>query len=139
MSSQNFRLKCRNTKCGYEGLRRYSKIEFDELQYSGSGGISCFQCGFPKMAVMRSMQTVKDGFIPGFQRNIRKVCHTYSQYKEELKKMGLIELGYEDLPESEDGKTNYWTDDVLKNVVDSGVYLSGREAQALKEGKIDSM
>lgn len=138
--AQNFRLKCRNTKCGFEAIRRYNVEEFDKLQYGGAvKGISCFNCGFPKMAVMRSMQKVKDGFVPGFQRSIGKHCETYSEYKAHLKKMGLVEIGYEELPEQEDEKINYWTDEVLKKVHDSGVYISGREAQALSEGKIQEL
>lgn len=91
------------------------------------------------MAVMRSLQTVKDGFVPGYQRNIAKHCETYSEYKAHLKRMGLVELGYEDLPEQEETHINYWSDDILKKVYDSGVYISGREAEALAAGRIQHM
>lgn len=139
MSAQNFRFKCR--KCGYEGLRRYNVEEFDRLQYGGDQkGISCFTCGFPKMVVMRSMKQVRDGFVPGFQRSIRKHCATYGEYKTHLKRMGLVELGYEDIEfDGEDKKIDYWDDSILKKVADMGVYISGREADALKQGKIDSI
>ena len=128
-----FRLKCQ--KCGKEFHRFWKIEEFDRLQYKESGqGIGCFDCGAPRMAVIRSNQTVKDGFQPGFQRSIRKHCNTYAEYKAWLKRLGLIEVGYEDIPEREPGKTQYWTEDTLKMVYNQyGVKFSDREAEALKE------
>lgn len=139
-NAQNFRLKCRNPKCGHEFLRRWSIEEFDKLQYGGATkGIPCFDCGFSKMLVMRSKRQIHDGFQPGFQRNIRKYCSTYAEYKQHLKDMGLVELGYEDLPEQKEERINYWDDAMLKKINDMGIYISGREAKALAEGKIDQM
>lgn len=136
MSGQNYRFKCRNPRCKYECLKRYSKQEFDELQYGGDRpGVRCFQCSFPAMAVIKSNQQIKDGFVPGFQRSIRKYCNTYSEYKYHLKQMGLVEMGYEDIEEDKDGNiVKYWTDDMLKKVYDHGFKFSDREADALKKG-----
>ena len=133
----SYRLKCRNPKCGAEFLRHYPKMEFENLQYGGGGsGIGCFQCGFPKMFVLKSGRVADDGFKPGFQRNIRKYCQTYEEYKAHLKAMGLVEIGYEELPKAKEYRTNYWTDDILKKLYDMSPKedkLSDREAEHMKE------
>ena len=128
-----FRLKCRNPKCGNE-YHRYMRIEeFDQLQYSRSG-FPCESCSFPKMAVIKSNRLVKDGFKPGFQRNIRKHCNTYAEYKQHIKDMGLIELGNEEikLDDNDNPPANYWDDELLKSAHDNGFKLSGREIAHLK-------
>jgi hypothetical protein len=135
--AQNFRFKCRKPGCGYEHLKRYNVDEFEKLQYPN--GIPCEKCGFPKTVVMRSKQTAKDGFKPGFQASINKYCYSYKEYQQELKKRGLIEMGYEDIPDYQDGVTNYWTDDVIKNMWDNGVHLSGREIEMLKAGRVQEL
>lgn len=127
-----FRFKCK--KCHTEFHRHYSQDEFDKNQYSG--GFGCFECGFPKMAVMKSNQRVKDGFQPGFQRNIGKYCSTYSEYKAHLKAMGLIEIGYEELPHDENGNvTNYWDDPAIKKKLAS-MGFSDREIDAASSREI---
>lgn len=131
---QNFRFKCR--KCGQEFLRRKSLEEFEKAQYSENGH-SCESCGYPKMAVIRSNQMVKDGFKPGLQRNIMKVCNTYAEYKAQLKKMGLIEMGYEDFPEQE-YKSKYWSPKMLKKLYDMGGF-GDNELNAIGSGKIQGL
>ena len=133
---QGYRLKCRNQKCGGEFHRYYGSAEFDRLQYGTVPGIGCFQCGFSKMLVMKSSALVKDGFQPGFQRNIRKHCATYSEYKAHLKNLGLVELGYEDIPEFKGIKTQYFDDAMMRKIHKKhNISLSGREADHL-QGKI---
>lgn len=114
-----------------------SVADFDQTQYSIHGH-QCFSCGYPKMAVIRSNVMVKDSFVPGFQRNIRKHCATYAEYKQHLKNMGLIEIGYEDLPETED-KTKYWTPELLKKLYDMGLGFGDCELDAIEAGKIDGL
>lgn len=134
---QGYRLKCRNSKCGAEFHRAYKSEEFDRLQYSSDGsGISCFNCGFPRMVVMKSNKTVDDGFKPGFQRNIRKHCSTYAEYKAHLKNMGLIEIGYDDLPPQKETLTNYFDDDMMRKLYSRyGISLDSRKVDHL-QGKI---
>jgi hypothetical protein len=112
--------------------------EFDKVQYTT--GHSCYNCGYPKMGVVRSKQTVKDGFVPGYQKNIRKHCWTYKGYQDELKKMGLVELGYEDVQETDGKGIKYWTPDMLKKLYDitKGKY-SDRELDAIGDGKIEGL
>lgn len=132
---ENYRFKCR--KCNEEFLRRLSQEDFDKTQY-GINGHQCFSCGYPKMAVIRSKVMMKDSFVPGWQSNIRKHCATYSEYKHHLKSMGLVEIGYEDLPETED-KTKYWTPELLKKLHDMGIGFGDRELDAIGDGKIDGL
>jgi len=133
--SKSYRFHCRNPKCRGEFHRYFNTEEFEKQQYSSSGWC-CFNCGYPKMAVIKSNKSVNDGFAPGYQRSIGKYCATKAEYNAHLKNMGLIELGYEDLPKNEH-KTTYWTDDILKKVYDYGVQISDREAEALKKGILD--
>ena len=132
----SYRFHCKNARCGSEFLRYYPVEEFEAQQY-GSGW-ACFNCGFPRMAVIKSNKAAKDSFAPGFQRNIRKHCSTYSQYKQELKNMGLIEIGYEELPpEDEDtGFQDYWTEDILRDIYDDGISLDGELVKGLQSGKV---
>lgn len=128
-----YRMKCR--KCEREYHRHYSVEEFEKNQYGTANGWGCFDCGYPKMIVMKSNKRVKDGFQPGFQKSIREYCSTYGEYKQKLKERGLIELGYEELPEREEKRESYWTPDVLKRLYNEfGVKFSDREAEELENG-----
>lgn len=132
--SKSYRLKCRNEKCGREFHRYWSKEEFDKLQYGAQPGIGCFECGYPKMAVTRSNKSVDDKFRPGWQPNIRKHCATYAEYKAWIKKMGLIEVGNEQIPEDKYEATQYFDENAIKSIVqaqDPSDQLSGREIDYL--------
>lgn len=117
-----------------------SDREFNQGQ-SSENGHGCWKCGYPKMAVIRSNRTVKDNFQPGWQPNLAKHIGTYSEYKAELKKRGLIEFGYEDIEERHQDhyEQNYFDDAMLKKIYDNGLKLSGREIEAIKSGKLDEM
>lgn len=129
--AQGYRLTCRNPKCSHDFHRGYRQKEFEELQYPN--GIACFDCGFPRMIIMKSHRKLKDTFVPGFQRNIMKHCETYQEYKAHLGRMGLIELGYEDLPDGGPHRAPYWNDVSLRKLHEKhGVKLSGREAEHFK-------
>ena len=138
MKVQNYRFHCRNQKCGAEFLRRYRVDEFEKNQYHTENGWGCFNCGYPRMAVMKSEREVKDGFQPGYYRCVMKYCRTYTELKEARKAKGLVEIGYDEIkdPESENEAISYWSDDILKKVYEHGVKLSGLEAEALKTGEL---
>lgn len=132
----SYRMKCRNAKCGGEFLRYYPVEEFEKGQYS-SCGWACFNCGFPKMAVIKSKKSADDRFKPGWQKNIGKYCATEKEYKQLLKDMKLVEIGYEELPEpEEDGTQKYWTDDIIKKIHDTVGGLDGELVRAMKKGEI---
>lgn len=136
-STKNYRFHCKNQKCGASFHRHFSVEEFETQQY-GSGW-ACFKCGYPRMAVMKSNKSVKDSFIAGYQRNIGKYCSTYTQYKTELRKMGLIEIGYDEIktqPEDENFK-DYWDDEMLKEIYEDGISLDGELIRGLQNGSIN--
>ena len=133
---QNYNFKCR--KCSHEFLRRFSDKDFNDQQ-SSINGFSCYDCGFPKMAVIKTNIKIRDSFKAGWQPNIRKFCNTYAEYKAQLKLMGLVEIGYEDLPEEKEYKTKYWTPELLKKLNDAGIGFSGNELDAIGDGKIDGL
>lgn len=135
MKFRNYKICCRNPKCGYETTKRYSVEEFERLQYPT--GISCFLCGYPKAVVIHTNRMARDGFKPGFQRNIMKHCATYAEYKAWLKRMGLVELGYEEIPDFKpDERLNIWDREMIKLLESKGLKLSDREIKALQEGKL---
>lgn len=135
---KSYRFKCRNDKCGHEFHRYFPLEEFEKTQYTT--GFGCFDCGYPKMAVIKSSKRVKDGFQPGWQPNIRKHCETYSEYKAHLKQMGLIEFGYEEIEkyhcQNLAKQKPVWDDETLKIVYDKGIKVTDNEAYALKKGII---
>ena len=87
---------------------------------------------------MLSNRDVKNTFVPGYQKSINVWCDSYSQYKKELKKRGLIEIGYEDLPEKEDNSSYRWDDESIKKMVQNGSLdaLDGQLISDMKEGKL---
>jgi DNA-directed RNA polymerase subunit RPC12/RpoP len=131
---QNFRFRCQ--KCRHEFLRRMNVEDFDKQQYTT--GFSCFDCGFPKMIVGRTMAKVQDGFKAGWQSNIRAYCDTYSQYKAILKERGLEEIGNEEFKKTE-YKTQYFDKDMMEKLVKQGVSFTGQEIEALENGKMQHL
>lgn len=85
------------------------------------------------MIIVRSNKVVKDGFQPGFQRNIRKYCSTYAEYKAHLKEMGLIEIGYEEIPEKKEGEP-FFNEKVRKLLGEKyGIELQDDEVKELNK------
>lgn len=78
----------------------------------------------------------KDGFVPGWQENIRMYITCPHQYRRALKDLGLVELGY-DVEFKDSTKVNnpFENEELIKEAVKSGIYLSGREIDALKSGE----
>lgn len=81
-----------------------------------------------------SNRVVKDGFKPGFQRNIRKHCSTYSEYKAHLKSMGLVEIGYEEHAPGTKIEREFFSDDTIRMLNQKyNLSLSDSEIRKLKE------
>lgn len=77
----------------------------------------------------------KDGFVPGWQENIRMYISCPFQYRRALKELGLVEIGNDSTPHDSTKTSNPFSNDaMIKAAVDSGIYLSGREIDALKSG-----
>lgn len=78
----------------------------------------------------------KDGFVPGWQENIRMYITCPYKYRQALKDLGLVELGNEfELKDSTTTENYFKNDEMIKAAIDSGIYLSGREIDALKSGE----
>ena len=77
----------------------------------------------------------KDGFVPGWQENIRMYITCPHQYRRALKDLGLVEVGYEvEFKDSTKTSNPFANEEMIKEAVKSGIYLSGREIDALKSG-----
>ena len=78
----------------------------------------------------------KDGFVPGWQENIRMHITCPYKYRQALKELGLIELGNDHQLKDTTTTENYFeSDEMIKSAIDSGIYLSGNEIEALKTGE----
>ena len=132
-----FRFKCRNPRCHHEFHRHYPTKEYEQLLFNSPDGsykgIGCYDCGYPNMITVRSNKPVKDGFQPGFQRNIRKHCATYQEYQAWLKKLGLIEIGYQELPERKVDEP-FFNEKLIEHINRKyNANLSHRNAQGINE------
>lgn len=74
-----------------------------------------------------------DGFKPGYQRSIGKFCSSYTQYKDELKKMGLVELGYDEMPDKKEDEPFWNKDALLKIQREHGIQLKDNEIDELMQ------
>jgi hypothetical protein len=78
----------------------------------------------------------KDGFVPGWQENIRMYITCPHQYRKALKELGLVEIGNDYIPQDTTKVSNpFENEELIKAAVQSGLYLSGREIEALKSGE----
>lgn len=142
MPMPSYRMKCR--ECGNEPPLKYMPaVEFERTEFAPENkGFMCpnGKCGAPRMMVCKSDINVKDGFVPGYQRSIRKICNTQKEYEAELKRRGLVVFGYDDIDfDQRDLKINLWDDKMIGELKrDSNIDISGREAQALKDGVLFS-
>ena len=77
---------------------------------------------------------IHDGFKKGYQIGLGMEVNHYDEYKRICKSRGLAEMGNEKLTFKKDPSSKYIDDKVLKDAIDKGAEISGREAQALKDG-----
>lgn len=78
----------------------------------------------------------KDGFTPGWQENIRMHITCPHQYRRALKELGLVEIGNDYIPQETTKTSNpFANENLIKEAVKSGIYLSGNEIEALKSGE----
>ena len=80
-------------------------------------------------------QHKKDGFVPGWQENIRMHITCPAQYRRALKDLGLTEIGNERFVAKSAPEFNPFTPEVVQEAVSIGVDLSGNEIDALENGK----
>lgn len=84
-----------------------------------------------KVSSSRPIKIWREQYSPGLGRYIS----THTEYKNLLKERGLIEAGTEKPVHQSTIDKSYFTDDKIKEVIDSGAELSGNEISALKSGE----
>jgi hypothetical protein len=78
----------------------------------------------------------KDGFVPGWQENIRMYITCPHQYRRALKDLGLVEIGYDYIPQQTETKFNPFANgEMVREAIKSGIDLSGREIDAIESGE----
>lgn len=78
----------------------------------------------------------KDGFEPGFQENTGRYAGGRMEYEKQLKEMGLVEIGYDYVPQESKGEHNFCqSDEFVQTCLESGIELSGNEVDAIKSGE----
>lgn len=78
----------------------------------------------------------KDGFVPGWQENIRMHITCPHQYRRALKDLGLVEIGNDYIPQDATRTSNpFENEEMIRAAIKSGIYLSGNEIDALKSGE----
>lgn len=83
----------------------------------------------------KNVRRKKDGFTPGWQENIQAHAGGPQEYARLLKEKGLVEIGYDYVPQESDGGYNYCqTNDFVEACIEEGIDLSGNEIKAIKSG-----
>lgn len=78
----------------------------------------------------------KDGFEPGWQENIQAYAGGRQEYDRLLKEQGLVELGYDYVPQESVGDYNACaTPEFIEACLEAGIDLSGNEQEAIKSGE----
>lgn len=78
----------------------------------------------------------KDGFEPGWQENIQAYAGGRREYDKMLKERGLVEIGYDYVPQESTGNVNFChSDEFVDTCLAEGIDLSGNEIEAIKSGE----
>lgn len=77
-----------------------------------------------------------DGFEPGIQPNTGLYAGGRLEYEKQLKNMGLVEVGYDYVPQESKGEHNFChTQEFVDACLEEGIDLSGNEIEAIKTGE----
>lgn len=76
-----------------------------------------------------------DGFKPGWHPGLNMEIRTNGQYQQVLKEKGMVEIGNEKQKPREMKKKSAFTEEIIKDAIDKGASISGREAGALLAGE----
>lgn len=76
-----------------------------------------------------------DGFKPGWHPGLNMEIRTNGQYQQVLKEKGMVEIGNEKQKTRETKKKSAFTEEIIKDAIDKGANISGREAGALLAGE----
>jgi len=76
----------------------------------------------------------KDGFEPGWQENIRAYAGGRKEYDKLLKERGLVEIGYDRVPEDSTTVKGAKGLDFALHAKDLGIELNDQEIDAISDG-----
>lgn len=110
-------LEKRHGKCTYNGW----------AEFMGVGQPS-------RLGIIGGSNTKGDGFKTGWNPALGMEIRSPEHHKRVLKEKGLVEIGNE-RPRDAAPKKRGLTDEIIKDAVDHGAELSGREIEALKAGE----
>jgi hypothetical protein len=83
----------------------------------------------------KNVRRKKDGFTPGWQENIQAYAGGPREYARMLKERGLVEIGYDYVPQESDGGYDFCqTEEFVQACFENGVELTGNEIEAIKSG-----
>jgi len=83
-----FKFQCMNFgKCGNSFERQYDTQEFEKRMQTRQ--ILCPFCGCTELNYLRSHRALKDGFVPGWQENIKEWHTCKAGYERRLKDLGI--------------------------------------------------
>jgi hypothetical protein len=83
----------------------------------------------------KNVRRKKDGFTPGWQENIQAYAGGPQEYSRLLKEHGLIEIGYDYVPQESKGNHNFCqSEEFVQACIEQGIDLTGNEVEAIKSG-----
>lgn len=84
----------------------------------------------------KNVRRKKDGFTPGWQENIQAYAGGPREYAQLLKEKGLVEIGYDYVPQESKGNYNFCqTEEFVEACIEQGIDLTGNEIEAIKSGE----
>jgi hypothetical protein len=87
-----------------------------------------------KLGIIGGAHTKGDGFKTGWNAALGMEIKSPEHYRRTLKEKGLVEVGNEKRRDVAPKKTGL-PEEIIKQAVDAGAEISGREAEALKSGE----
>jgi DNA-directed RNA polymerase subunit RPC12/RpoP len=127
-------MKCRNARCGYEGVRSLRAEEFAKRMETRDG-YGCPNCGTRRMDPMKSGRPLRDSTFTGWgwHDGLNMSFLGPRHYRDYLRANGLVEAGNEAAPVYQESRQEIWDDATLKEAADIAGGLDGGTVRYLKE------
>lgn len=102
------------------------KEKHGELVFNG------FRDQLESLTLLRAnSHTTGDGFKPGWHPGLNMEIRTNGQYQQVLKERGMVEVGNEKQKVKTQKKSSAFTEEIIKDAIQSGAEISGNEAKKL--------
>jgi hypothetical protein len=117
------------------GLEALAHMESQFGKCTYNGWAEFMGVGKPsRLGVIGGAHTKGDGFKTGWNPALGMEIRSPEHYRRTLKEKGLVEVGNEKRRDVAPKKTGL-PEEIIKQAVDAGAEISGREAEALKSGE----